>query len=58
MRILLRARPPGIGSSFGPARPPLSKKREIRRIKDRATRIIPVTKGKKPGPGIPDLRIP
>jgi hypothetical protein len=57
-RILLRASPLGIGS---PAKSPpslLLTKRESKRIRDRATRITPVTKGKKPGPGIPDRRSP
>jgi hypothetical protein len=58
LRILQRARPPGIGTPIASASSLFFSNRQIKRIKDRATRMRPVTKGKKPGPGIPDLRIP
>jgi hypothetical protein len=57
-RILLRASPLGIGSPIESASSLCLKKRESKRIRDRATRIRPVTKGKKPGPGIPERRSP
>jgi len=57
-RILFKASPLGIGSIAKSPPSLLFTKRESKRIRERATRMRPVTKGKKPGPGIPDRRSP
>jgi hypothetical protein len=58
LRILWRASPLGIRSSAELVSSFWLKKREVKRIKERAMRMRPVTKGKNPGPGIPDRRSP